>query len=288
MVVLISLAVIGSILILGALNLSLRNKAVPIEPAPLRDWPSLRLIKDDAAPAGQRTLTIHKVVEGESLSGIADHYGIDIDTIYSANPGIEELIYPGEELVILPQRGAIHIVQAGDTLWAISRDYGVEISEIISANGKTEELLIAGEKLFIPGGRRMRKAVPTPSRGGDLRFHWPAAGELASGFGYRWGRLHNGIDLAAETGAPVTASQGGYVTYAGWWSGYGYTVILDHYHGYTSLYGHLSDYNVVTGEYVSAGARIGKIGSTGYSTGPHLHFEIRYQGAPINPLSVLP
>lgn len=100
--------------------------------------------------------------------------------------------------------------------------------------------------------------------------------------------MHSGVDLAADTGAPVASAKAGYVTYAGWLGSYGYAVILEHNLGYSTLYAHLSDYTVEKGDFVATGALLGYVGSTGLSSGPHLHFEIHHQGVPVNPLHLLP
>ncbi len=122
-------------------------------------------------------------------------------------------------------------------------------------------------------------------------FLWPARGVFTSGFGIRrhpiFGirHLHTGVDIAASWGAPVLAAADGRVIYAGWFGGYGKIVIIDHGQGMSTLYGHLLQMLVSAGDAVHRGQPIGRIGSTGYSTGPHLHFEIRVNGRPVNPTS---
>lgn len=120
-------------------------------------------------------------------------------------------------------------------------------------------------------------------------FLWPARGAFTSGFGFRrhpifgiW-HLHTGVDIAALWGAPVLAAADGRIIYAGWFGGYGKIVIIDHGQGMSTLYGHLSQLLVSAGDMVHRGQPVGRIGSTGYSTGPHLHFEIRVNGRPVNP-----
>jgi len=120
-------------------------------------------------------------------------------------------------------------------------------------------------------------------------FAWPARGAFTSGFGRRrhpifgiW-HLHTGVDIAATWGAPVLAAADGRVIYAGWFGGYGKIVIIDHGGGMSTLYGHMSTILVASGDAVRRGEPIGRVGSTGYSTGPHLHFEIRVNGTPVNP-----
>jgi murein DD-endopeptidase MepM/ murein hydrolase activator NlpD len=140
--------------------------------------------------------------------------------------------------------------------------------------------------------RRLASPPGTGRLGLRLRsgLLWPARGALSSGFGLRrhpiFGvvRMHNGVDIAAPWGTPVRAAAPGTVLFAGWFGGYGKLVVLDHGGGVTTLYGHLSSIGVVVGQRVALGQVIGRVGSTGYSTGPHLHFEIRVDGRPVDPL----
>lgn len=236
----------------------------------------------------------HIVREGDTLSEIAQQYNIDVDTLLGANPKAGETLNIGDELTILPQKGIMHVVGDGDTLWRIANIYGVDIRAIIAANRKTNEQLAVGETLFVPGGKLLAKADIAPSRsetvsrGGVGRMVWPTNGEFSSPFGYRWGRLHAGIDIANDEGTPIRAAMAGRVTYTGWYSGYGYTVVIKHGQGYETLYGHLSDYIVENGQYVNAGQVIAYMGNTGNSTGPHLHFEVHINDQPVNPMNVLP
>ena len=118
-------------------------------------------------------------------------------------------------------------------------------------------------------------------------FVWPTSGTLTSGFGWRWGRMHEGIDIAAPTGTPISAAASGTVIHAGWMGGYGNLVVIDHGNGLATAYGHQSSIAVGSGTYVSQGQTIGYVGSTGHSTGPHLHFEVRVNGSPVDPLGYL-
>lgn len=150
-----------------------------------------------------------------------------------------------------------------------------EIKELIKA--KEEEL-------------RKKRFKQTPM--GPLI--WPVEGPVSSGFGMRlhpiFGvyRMHTGIDIDAPYGAPVKAVQNGYVIFAGWLGGYGNTVVIQHDEKHSTLYGHLRYYDVSEEQFVKQGDIIGKVGSTGWSTGPHLHFEVRINGEPVNPLDFLP
>ncbi|WP_371376528.1 peptidoglycan DD-metalloendopeptidase family protein [Sporomusa aerivorans] len=247
-------------------------------------------ITEQAAAGPQQSLQTvrkHVVAAGDTLSAIAEQYGIDLETLTTANPGIDDLIHPGDELIILPNKGVIHQVNSGDTLWDIARAYGIQVDAIKTANGKETDTIDVGEKLFIPGARWAR-ADTKVARGSFSRFIWPTRGEISSPFGWRWGRLHAGVDLANDIGTHVMAARAGRIIWAGWRGGYGYTVMIDHGGGYVSLYGHLSDFFVEVGQYVRAGQRIASMGNTGNSTGPHLHFEVQKDGQPVDPMGLLP
>jgi len=133
-------------------------------------------------------------------------------------------------------------------------------------------------------------AIEAESSGGvsDSGMSWPAEGPLTSGFGTRWGRLHSGIDIGAGYGASVSAAKGGTVILAGYNGGYGNCVVINHGGGLSTLYGHLSSVDVSEGESVDGGDFIGEVGSSGNSTGPHLHFETRIDGDAENPMRYLP
>jgi murein DD-endopeptidase MepM/ murein hydrolase activator NlpD len=117
---------------------------------------------------------------------------------------------------------------------------------------------------------------------------WPASGPITSGFGSRWGRMHTGIDIGAGYGEPIEAAKAGTVILAGYNGGYGNCVVIDHGGGFSTLYGHMSNIEVSEGQSVASGELIGEVGSTGNSTGPHLHFETRTGGDPENPMGYLP
>jgi murein DD-endopeptidase MepM/ murein hydrolase activator NlpD len=116
---------------------------------------------------------------------------------------------------------------------------------------------------------------------------WPVSGPVTSGFGMRWGRMHEGIDIAASTGTPILASAAGTVIYSGWLGGYGNLVVVDHGDGLATAYAHCSSLLVAVGQQVSQGLTIALVGSTGHSTGPHLHFEVRVNGVAVDPLLYL-
>jgi murein DD-endopeptidase MepM/ murein hydrolase activator NlpD len=124
----------------------------------------------------------------------------------------------------------------------------------------------------------------TPSSAGLI---WPVNGPVTSPFGWRWGRMHQGIDIGVGYGAPIRAAASGTIIYCGWESGYGNLVVIDHGGNLATAYGHQSSIAVACGQQVNQGDVIGYVGCTGHCTGPHLHFEVRINGAPVDPLGYL-
>jgi murein DD-endopeptidase MepM/ murein hydrolase activator NlpD len=207
------------------------------------------------------------------------------------------------------------VVRFGDTLVKIAQRYGMTISELLQLNpGLDTARLVVGSQVRVaqsaPGRSRLLLGLKPVASGGlswpDMprfepeqpgRFNpgssawvWPSQGVFTSGFGWRWGRMHKGIDIANNVGTPIVAAASGRVTYAGWHDGgYGYLVEIAHDDGSTSLYAHNSRILVREGDAVAMGQTISEMGSTGRSTGPHLHFEIRPAGSgAVNPLQFLP
>jgi murein DD-endopeptidase MepM/ murein hydrolase activator NlpD len=160
-----------------------------------------------------------------------------------------------------------------------------EIDELEKEEARIQSIIASASS----GARGPTGTVPVP--GGKGRFGWPVSGVVTSGFGQRcsgsYCRMHNGIDIAAPIGTAVGASAAGTVIGAGSQGGYGNTVIIDHGDGFTTLYAHLAAISVSAGQRVGRGTIVGTVGMTGNSTGPHLHFEIRYNGVPQDPMAYL-
>ena len=191
-------------------------------------------------------------------------------------------------------RGIYHTVGPGEDLWRISRTYEIDAKTIIEFNQiYNPDDIKEGDKIFIPGARKILK-VPPPSyeelaeAAKKGLFIWPVEGMIYSLFGPRWGRMHNGIDISAPVGIPVSASRDGDVVFVGRRGGYGIVVEIKHDEHYMTVYAHLSKIFVEEGDSVKDGGVIGNVGCTGRCTGPHLHFEIRYDDIPRNPLYFLP
>lgn len=267
--------------------------AKPPQPARRGGTPGLR--------AGGSPGETHVVRQGETLYGIARQYGLTPEALMAANDLKDERIYVGQVLVV---DGRIrHQVQVGETAWEIAQRYGVTLADLAGANPDVSDLgrLQAGQVLVLPRGARPgargsgagpdSEVLAALARPGTLI--WPAQGTISDAYGYRihplTGRqaFHTGIDIAADAGTPIRAARDGTVGYAGWLHGYGNTVILDHPDGTRTLYAHASRLEVREGERVAQGQVIARVGSTGNSTGPHLHFEI-IAGKPIDPEPYLP
>ncbi len=238
-------------------------------------------------PSLSAHVSVYQVRAGDTLSAIASRFGVPVAWIMASNGLTSTTIYPGQQLIILKD-GVLHTVKPGETLDAIARAYGVSAESLRQANNLRGEPQV-GARLFVPEP----KTVPLASFQGS-GLQWPVRGPISSGFGprihpiYNVPSFHTGIDIAVAEGTPVRAAAPGRVTVAGWEGGFGLLVIIDHENGYETYYGHLSKVLVSPGHYVQAGDVIALSGNTGLSTGPHLHFEVRYLGTPVDPRPLLP
>ncbi len=233
----------------------------------------------------------YTVQRGDTLSSIALKHSLDIGSLIASN-GISNAknLQAGTSLKIPNMDGVLYTVRPGDSLSKIASANGIPMEAILDANDMQSETIHPGMKLFLPGARMnswdLRKAL------GDL-FIYPIRGRLTSPFGWRSDpftgvrRFHAAIDLAAPEGTPIKATMEGRVAATGYNSVYGKYVILTHPSGYQSWYAHLSAYRTTKGAAVKQGQVIGEVGSTGYSTGNHVHFAVFKNGRALNPLSLL-
>jgi LysM repeat protein len=266
---------------------------------------------------GRSAVITYTVQTGDTLFGIADKYSLKPETLLWGNYFVlkddPHLLVPGQDLNILPVDGTYHFVTQGNTLDQIAKFYSVTVQAIIDWGSNNLDsvnpVLAPNTWLVVPGGHRELQTWVVPAIKRDVKttkannfgqcpggytgavgagvFIWPAANHTLSGFDYS--SVHHGIDLRAGLGAPLYAVDSGVIVYAGPNDyGYGNLVVIDHGNGWQSVYGHLSQWNVVCGQSVSVGNVIGLAGSTGNSSGPHLHFELRYNGGYVNPWTVLP
>lgn len=238
------------------------------------------------------------VQEGDTVASIANKFGVSEDTIRWENNLSKDKIKVGQNLKILPVTGIAHTVSKGDTVYSIAKKYDSEAQAIVDfpfntfADDETFELAI-GQTIIVPEGvMPTATATPrvrqmTPNAGTVVasgQFVWPAQGSITQRFSW----YHPGIDIANNTSPLIVAADSGRVTYAGWdSSGYGNMVLIDHGNGYITRYGHMSQIMVISGQTVGRGQSVGRMGTTGHSTGIHLHFEIYQNGVRVNPLGFL-
>lgn len=227
----------------------------------------------------------YRVQPGDSLWTIAADHGVPVDELAQAN-GLTspDTIYAGQTLAIPGNAELKHRVQPGETLSTIADRYRVPVEELAAENGLDDpDRIVEGRELVVP----MRGlSLPRGPQWGMLR--WPVTGAVTSGFGMRDGRPHKGIDIAAGEGDLIRAARGGSVRYAATAGTFGLLVILDHGDGLETYYAHCSELLVKDGEEVRAGQPIARVGSTGRSEGPHLHFEVRWHDQPYDPALSLP
>jgi len=242
----------------------------------------------------------YQVQKGDTLSTIAEQFGVSADTIRWANDIKEKnpTLQIGEKLDIPPLTGVVHKVRKGETVYSIAEKYKTEPQKIVNYPfNEFSDLetfaLQAGQVLVVPDGV-IGRAKPTPGSvpapqprriaEGSGKFIWPAGGRITQY--YVW--YHKGLDIANKSAPGIAAADGGTVAYVGchkW--GYGCHVRIDHGKGIETLYAHLQRYYVSVGQNVAKGELIGQMGSTGRSTGTHLHFEVRKNGTLVNPLNYL-
>lgn len=194
------------------------------------------------------------------------------------------------------KKGVYHIVGKRQTLYRIAKVYKVDIKHLMKINGiKDPSKIKIGQKIFIPGATK-RRYVPSydevlkgVARKGSYSFIWPVNGTLTRGFGFTGGRQHNGIDVAAPSGTSIKAAASGTVVHSdNTLKGYGNMIILSHSSGLSTVYAHNKRNLVKKGQVVKKGEVIALVGSTGASSGPHLHFEVRLRGNAVNPMDYLP
>ncbi len=258
--------------------------------------------------AKRTTIEEYVVAEGDTIGTIAEQFDLSITTIlWSNNLSVRSIIRPGDTLTILPVDGITHTVKSGDTLSRIASTYGVTSAEIVDFNNLADANdLTIGESLLVPGGE---KQAPTPSRSvasvrnlftpeqtsaspsplaGSANMIWPTdLSKINTYYGqyYVYGR-HYGLDIDCNYNNNNYAAADGIVTFSGWnRGGYGYFVQIDHGNGLVTAYGHHAKLYVSKGDSVTQGQPIGLCGTTGRSTGTHLHFEVRVNGQAVNPLN---
>lgn len=261
---------------------------------------------------GTDEIKVHKVKKGESFWLIARNNSMTVSDLKNANPDIKsETLQIGQELNLIVPKPYLNVVtrevitynmgipystkiEYDDSLWSwetrVKQNgiYGTKevTARVVRKNGVEIEREILEERVLKePVYRILTRGTKTAPSRGTGRFLWPTIGRISSPFGKRGREFHTGVDIAAPVGTPVKAADSGTVTFAGWNGGYGRLIIVDHGNGFTTYYAHNSKLLVGVGDKVEKGQTISLVGNSGRSTGPHLHFEIRKNGEPLNPLN---
>jgi murein DD-endopeptidase MepM/ murein hydrolase activator NlpD len=258
---------------------------------------------------GSAKLRAYAVRQGDTLTGIASRFGISMMTVWWANDlTSKDALHVGQKLVIPPVSGLVVRVKAGDTLESVAAATGGSADQIVAYNGLTDRNLVIGQTLVVPGGHGDAIATPaptkapTPSRTNGAgsavsppqqytggRLAWPVPGGYISQYFHS---SHPALDIAADMGSPILAAADATVIFAGWRdNGGGYQVWLSHGSNLNTAYYHMSAVTVGAGQSVARGQQIGRIGMTGWATGPHCHFEVWIgaidYGTRVNPLNYL-
>lgn len=233
----------------------------------------------------------YRTQPGDTLSKVASRFGLNLDTVVSWN-NIRDgrRLAAGAPLELPNTDGLKYVVRRGDTLQGIARSWGVDFNGVLDWNRLASSVISVGQELFLPGARmnpnELNKIL------GNL-FMSPVQGRISSFFGERSDPItgvpnyHNGIDIVNRPGTPVLAAMAGTVAEVGFNYNFGNYIILKHSGQYQTLYGHLIRSLVGRGQKLQQGQTIGELGTTGYSTGPHLHFSIFHNGQPVDPLRFL-
>ncbi len=241
-------------------------------------------------------LTEHTIRQRENFWKVAKEHHVDIDSLVGANPGLEKLgAAPGQTIRMPNRKGVIHQTDEQETVQTIAALYKVPADALATVNNLgPKSLLTPGLELFVPGAKPVKLSEEMAARY-SLRgiFGSPLPGRITSGMGLRTHPVggfrgkHTGVDLAAKEGTNVAAAAGGVVAQTGEGEYIGRFVVIKHNDSYTTIYGHCSRILTTPGKTVKKGQIIAKSGQTGRVTGPHLHFEIRKNGIPQNPLIYL-
>lgn len=239
------------------------------------------------------------ISEHESLQDIADNTGAELELLAAMNNLPADQLLQAGTLLRLPEQPLQSItVAAGDTIYSLARSYGVDAAELMAENNiRSNARIWPGQTLYLPLAEEQSVFLGQPvvpvfalaSRQAAANYAWPVDGFISSPFGQRESGYHWGLDIAADHGSDVLAALAGTVSEAGWKNdAYGYAVMLLHADGTETLYAHCSEVLVEAGQSVRRGDAIARVGSTGNSSGPHVHFEVRQGGNCVNPMDYLP
>ncbi|MDR1620784.1 MAG: LysM peptidoglycan-binding domain-containing M23 family metallopeptidase [Synergistaceae bacterium] len=254
------------------------------------------------------------VAAGDNLWSIANSQNLEVDTLVGSNTFKNSaVLHPGVVLRIPNQDGIFYKFKNGDKIQNVAKRYQVSVDKIRKVNPTVDLVsLKTGSEIFLPGARpeaiaepraasnakKSPEAASAKNSSGVVQkssrsFRWPVMGKINSPFGWRRHPItrrrdfHTGLDIKASRGTVIRSSREGQVVYSGWMGGYGKVVVVEHSGGQSTLYAHCSSLLVKQGAKISVGQNIARVGSTGRTTGPHLHFEVRNGNSPVNPLQYL-
>ncbi len=266
----------------------------------------LNMVIGDSEIPARREIIYYTVQPGDTVSSIARNFGLTVNTILWANDlGAYSLLRIGDKLTIPPQSGLLYTIKKGDTLAKLAQTYNIEMNKIIETNSLGSSLTI-GQKILLPGARKITPSVAVakpstnsytgvsvikdlvnpPAKPSTTKLAWPTSGNRITQY-FSWS--HPGLDIANKIGTPLYAAEDGKViiSQGGYNGGYGNTIVIDHGGGMKTRYGHASKLYVKVGDTVTRGEVIAAMGSTGRSTGSHLHFEVIINGTKYNPLNYI-
>ncbi|WAM31750.1 peptidoglycan DD-metalloendopeptidase family protein [Caldicellulosiruptor naganoensis] len=289
-----------------------------VEVKPVYVSPDMKVADEESAFTkimfGKDQVIEYIVKEGDTLWDLSRKYNLSVDDIFASNPGLSEKIMPGQKIRLTKATPLINVMLEKEVEYeevipkkvnVVKSDKYYTTQTIVKQEGKDGKAKIRAKIVYMNGLEYDRQIISQqviqkpverivvvgtkkpPAYFATGRFSFPAWGTLTSRFGYRGRGFHEGIDIAMPWGSNVYAADGGVVEFTGWSGGYGKLIIINHQNGYQTYYGHLSKILVSPGQKVAKGQLIAKSGSTGRSTGPHLHFEVRKNGVPQNPLRYL-
>jgi LysM repeat protein len=228
----------------------------------------------------QKDIISYRVEPGETLSSIASKFNVSTNTIVWANELKGNSLKVNQDIIVLPVSGVFHMVKSGETVSSVAQRYKADKSEIVFCNQIENEKISVGDILIVPGGEMPKPVAPKASSyAGTGWLIVPASGYISQGL--HW---HNAIDIANNCGTPIYAAGSGKVQQTGYHGVAGNYIRIIHSNGVVTFYGHLSRFNVSSGQNVAQGALIGYMGNTGFTIGPtgcHLHFEVRGAANPL-------
>ena len=270
----------------------------------------VKKLRDDALARLKQAkpveITEYTIKNGDTLWSVANAFDLDVNSLFGCNKLSETDILKIGSVIRVPNQDGIFVaVKSGQIVGGLAKQYGIFAEAIVSANKMAEgAALTQGNEIFLPGAKVRVSSESSGTKrtvAGNVKekvtakrgFGWPVVGKISSSYGWRRDPVrggkdfHTGLDIRAPKGRPIVAAAAGRVVHSGWMGGYGRTIVISHPGGATTLYGHASKLLVGVGANVKRGQRIALVGSTGRSTGNHLHFEIRQRGTPMNPLKFI-